>query len=105
MTAPVQVDNITFDDTTDFNAFVHEVLNGGGGVSSNRGDSAPLDWIFRAYEQVRGTAYGDRLSRGVASCLDAAEPMVRAQALVFFQSQPRAAGAERIDALVAGDRA
>jgi hypothetical protein len=105
MTAPVRVDSVTFDDTTDFDAFVHDVLRGGGGVGSARGDSAPLDWIFRAYEQLRGTPYADRLSRGVAACLDAAEPDVQTQALVFFQSQPAAAGGERIDDMVAGDRA
>jgi hypothetical protein len=105
MTTPVRVDNVTFDDTTEFNAFVHDVLRGGGGVGSNRGDSAPLDWIFRAYEQVRNTPYADRLSRGVAACLEAPEPDVQTQALVFFQSQPGAAGGERIDELVAGDRA
>ena len=105
MTAPVQIDNVTFDDTTDFDRFVHDVLIGEGGVGSNRGDSAPLDWIFRAYEQLSKTPYAGKLSRGVAACLQAAEPAVRAQALVFFQAQPRAAGAERIDELVAADRA
>jgi hypothetical protein len=30
---------------------------------------------------------------------------VRAQALIFFQSQPEAAGGERVDDLLAGDRA
>ena len=104
MTAPVRVDHVTFGDATDFDTFVHEVLCGGGGVGASRGDRAPLDWIFRAYEQLRNTPYADRLSRGVAACLAAAEPEVRAQALVFFQSQPRAAGSERIDDLVAADR-
>lgn len=100
----VKVDNITFDDATDFDRFVHDVLIGEGGVSSNRGDSAPLDWIFRAYEQLGSSPFASRLSKGVAACLKASEPEVRAQALVFFQSQPRAAGAERIDELVATDR-
>ncbi len=105
MTAPVRVDNLTFDDATDFGSFVHDVLRGGGGVGSMRSDNAPLDWIFRAYEQLRNTPYADRLSRGVAACLEAPEPDVQTQALVFFQSQPGAAGGERIDELVAGDRA
>jgi hypothetical protein len=105
MTAPVHVDNVTLDDTTDFDAFVHDVLRGGGGVGSSRSDNAPLDWIFRAYEQLRDTPYADRMSRGVAACLDASDPDVQTQALVFFQSQPRAVGGERIDDLVAGDRA
>jgi hypothetical protein len=105
MTAPVQVENVAFDDATDFDAFVHDVLRGGGGVGSRPSDNAPLDWIFRAYDQLRSTPYGDRLSRGVAACLEANEPDVQTQALVFFQSQPSAAGGERIDDLVAGDRA
>jgi hypothetical protein len=105
MTAPVVVDNVAFDDATDFDRFVYDVLRGQGGVGSSRADNAPLDWVFRAYEQVRNTPYADRLSRGVAACLTAAEPEVRTQALVFFQSQPRAAGGDRIEELLAGDRA
>ena len=104
MPAPMQVDTVTFSDTTDFAALVREVLAGGGGVSALPSDAQPLDWVFRAYQHVRGTDYADRLSRGVADCLTAPEPEIRGQALVFFQSQPRAAGGERVRDLVAGDR-
>jgi hypothetical protein len=105
MIAPVRVDTVTFDEATDFDGFVHGVLDGGGGIGSFRDDNAPLDGIVRIYEALRSTLYADRLTRGVAACLTAARPEVRSQALVFFQSRPRVAGGDRIDELVAGGRA
>lgn len=50
------------------------------------------------------STYADRLAQGVADCLTAPELEVRAQALVFFQSKPRAAGGELVRDLVVGDR-
>lgn len=100
-----RVDNLTLTATTDFAALVREVLLGGGGVGSLPSDCFPVDWVFRAYGELHGTPFGDLLSRGVAACLTAPEPDVRAQALMFFQSQPEAAGSERVDALLTGDRA
>jgi hypothetical protein len=82
-----------------FEALALDVLRGGGSVGSLRSDSAPLDGIFRLYDE-----HGDPLAKGVAACLTAAEPKVRAQALVFFQRHPQAAGGETVDDLVAGDR-
>jgi hypothetical protein len=105
MTAPVTVDNVTLGDATDFAALAHEVLLGGGGVGARRSDNFPLDWILRAYDELAGSPYADRLARGVASCLTAPEAEVRAQALVFFQRHPAGPAGERIDELVAaGDR-
>ena len=98
------IDGVTLTDQTDFAAFARDVLRGEGGVGSRRGDSQPLDWILRAYTELAGSPLGDRLARGVAECLTAPEPAVRAQALVFFQGNPRAAGGERVCDLVAGDR-
>ncbi|MBP2324168.1 hypothetical protein JOF56_004553 [Kibdelosporangium banguiense] len=104
MTPPIVVDTLTFNDDTDFEALTAEILSGGGGVGSNRGDSHPLDWINRAYNQVKPTPYACRLAQGVASCLTAANPRIRAQALVFFQTHPSACGADRITTLAAGNR-
>src|SRR5579862_481878 len=59
VSAPVRVDNITLSDATDFDGFVLEVLRGRGGVGSLRSDNAPVDWIFRAYDQLKGTPYAD----------------------------------------------
>ncbi len=100
-----RVDNVTLTVTTDFAAFVREVLLGGGGVGSLPSDCFPVDWVFRAYGELHGTPFADLLSRGVAACLTAPEPDVRAQALIFFQSQPEAAGSECIDNLLTEDRA
>jgi hypothetical protein len=69
-----------------------------------RSDSEPLDWIFRAYKAVAGSPYAGLLARGVAACMTAPEPEVRAQALVFFQTHADAEGGERVCELVAGDR-
>jgi hypothetical protein len=102
---PRRVDNVTLTATTDFAALVRAVLLGGGGVGSLPSDCFPVDWVFRVYRELHGTAFAELLSRGVAACLTAPEPDVRAQALIFFQSQPEAAGGERVDDLLAGDRA
>jgi len=104
MLAPRTIDNVTLTEQTEFAAFVREVLLGGGGVGSRPSDHQPLDWILRAYAELAGSPYADLLARGVAACLTAPEPAVRGQALVFFQSQPRAAGGDRVCDLVAGDR-
>lgn len=101
---PRTIDNVTLTERTDFPAFVRDVLLGGGGVGSLRSDSEPLDWVFRAYKALAGSPYAGRLARGVAACLTAPEPEVRAQALVFFQTHPDAEGGERVCELVAGDR-
>lgn len=104
MTAPRTIDGVTLSDQTDFAAFVHDVLRGGGGVGSLPSDNRPLDWILRAYAELAGSPYADRLAEGVAASLTAREPEVRAQALVFFQLNPRAAGHDRIRDLITGDR-
>jgi hypothetical protein len=104
MTAPVRVDTVTFTDATDFDALAHQVLRGDGGFGAYPSDNAPVDWVFRAYDQVLGTPFAGRLSAGVAACLTCAEPEVRAQALLFFQTWPHAAGCERILDLLTGDR-
>ena len=96
---------MTLTATTDFATLVREILLGGGGVGSLPSDCFPVDWIFRAYRELHTNPFADLLSHGVAACLTAPEPDVRAQALIFFQSQPEAAGSERVDELLAGDRA
>jgi hypothetical protein len=100
-----RVDNVTLTMTTDFAALVHDVLLGGGVVGSLPSDCFPVDWVFRAYRELRGTPFADLLSLGVAACLTAPEPDIRAQALIFFQSEPDAAGSACVDDLLAGDRA
>lgn len=98
------IDGVTLTDQTDFAALARDVLRGGGAGGARRGDSQPLDWILRAYQELASSPYAERLAHGVASCLNAPEPAVRSQALVFFQGNPRAAGGERVRDLVAGDR-
>ena len=106
MASATRIDHVELTDATDFRAFVLDVLRGGGGVGSRRSDNFPVDWIFRAYDQLtaESSPFAVQLSLGVAAALTASEPKVRAQALVFFQRHPRGAGGERIDDLVAGDR-
>jgi hypothetical protein len=104
VTDAVQVDRTTLTGETDFAALALDVLSGGGSYGSYPSDSYPLDWVFRACQELHGTPWVDRLSGGVAACLTARSELVRAQALVFFQSRPGAVGGERIAELVAGDR-
>jgi hypothetical protein len=100
----VRVDTVELTDRTNFTGLVHDALLGrvGGGL---RSDGAPIDWVFRAHTELAGSVYADRLAQGVSTCLTAPEPGVRAQALVFYQARPDAAGAGRLLDLVAGDRA
>jgi hypothetical protein len=88
--APVRVDNLVLTVDTDFGALVHDILLGGGGVGSLRSDNFPLDWVFRAYEYLRGTPYAGLLAGGVAANLEAAEAEVRDQARIFFEHHPGA---------------
>ena len=105
-TGSVVVDDVSLTDATDFDRLALDALRGGGQFGSRRGDNFPVDWIFRAYDELkaRSSPFADRPAAGVAACLTAPEPEVRAQALVFFQRHPRAAGGERVVDLVAGDR-
>lgn len=103
MSEPLRVDNELLTDATDFDALALAALRGDAG-GSLRSDNFPLDWVLRAYHALHGSAYADRLARGVATCLTAAEPAVRAQALVFYESHPTAAGGERVNFLVADDQ-
>jgi len=52
------------------------------------GDEA---WLLVAHDLLKR---GDRFSRGVAACLTDSDSRVRAQALLFFEAFPEAAGAE-----------
>ncbi len=103
---PVMVDHTTLTEATDFDALALEALRGGGGWGSLPSDNFPLDIVFRIYHELQQTSppFAQRLARGVASCLTADDPEVRAQAIVFFDNTPDAAGGERINDLVAGDR-
>ncbi len=103
-TPPVRVDIVTFDDELDFEALAHHVLSGRGGYGSLRNDNYPLDWIERAYRQVEQTPYAVRLAHGVAQCLTAPEPLIRSQAMIFFQGHRHAACGNRVVTLLAGDR-
>jgi hypothetical protein len=104
MTDPVIIDTIEVTDATDFDQVVHDALAGKGGFGSHKYDIAPLDWVLRAYRQVRGTPVADRIGRGVATNLTDEDPAIRSQAIMFFPDFPEAAGIERLTDLVAGDR-
>ena len=101
--APLKIDDFTeLRADTDFVAFVHDRLSGGGVAIA--GDQRPFDLLERAYEAARGSAYQDRLSEGAAACLTDDDPAVRAYALLFFQTYPSAKGGERVVELAKGDR-
>jgi hypothetical protein len=101
--APVTVDTEVLTERTDFADLAHRALLGTAG-GALRSDCFPVDWVFRAYHEVAGTRYADLLAYGVAACLTAPEPEVRAQALIFFGAEPAAAGGERLAAVAAANR-
>jgi hypothetical protein len=76
-------------------AAVRDALVGGAGFGSLPGDQAPLDGVVRAFESLVGER-AEELSRGVAACLADDDAGVRAQALLFFERFPAAAGAEAL---------
>lgn len=104
MSAPVRFDNVTFSDSFDFDGFARRQLLDEAGTGAMPSDVTPVDWLLRAYGTLRGTPFGDSLSRGVAKQMTAPEPFVRFQTMVFLENFPHAAGAERAEQLVAQDR-
>ena len=64
----------------------------------------PLESVMKAFRKHLGTPRGDRFSRGVAACLTDDDPRVRAQALLFFEAFPEAAGAELLVTLARSRR-
>jgi hypothetical protein len=88
--APRRVDTEVLTEQTDFAVLAHKALLGQIG-GSLRGDNFPLDWVLRAYRELAGSPYAQRLADGVARCLTAPEPEVREQARIFFEAVPDAA--------------
>lgn len=105
MSEPVQIDSITFDDALDFKAFVRDVLAGKSGVPERPDDPLPVAWLDRAYPRLAPTPYADKLGRAVADALTDADPSVRLQALMFFEHNPTAAGADRVVVLARNQHA
>lgn len=84
------IDGIELTEGTDFADLAHRALTGAVG-GALRSDCFPLDWALRVYRELAGSPYAEMLADGVAACLTAAEPEVREQARIFFDSQPSAA--------------
>ncbi|MBI2566944.1 MAG: hypothetical protein HYV63_07945 [Candidatus Schekmanbacteria bacterium] len=61
-------------------------------------------WLASLYARLAGGPAEGDVSRAVAACLSDPEPRVRAWAVSFFRSFPRAEGGERIQDLLKGDR-
>lgn len=85
----------------DYHDLAQNVLSGRLG-ELRRDDPYPVEWFFRAVDEAG--PHLDALTRGLSQCLDDADPLVRRQAMLFFQHHPNAAGAERVEALAQGDR-
>jgi hypothetical protein len=90
---------------SDLSALVASIranLQGSGSLPSEPADHAPLDSVLRAYQSVadRGT-----FSRAVAACLTDEDASVRAQAALFFEKFPDAAGGEELVKVAEASRA
>jgi hypothetical protein len=102
---PLRIDaNNSFDRDTDLAALVRENLLGGGTLPSTRQDAAPLDSVERAYRATAGTAYERPFARAVLACATDADPSVRGQALLFFETFRDADGAEELTRLASERR-
>jgi hypothetical protein len=93
----VQIDSsVTVDPATDFVDLARRGLRGEVGIAV-QADQAPLDWVKRAYERLRGSPnLAENLARGVAAAITDGDEKVRAQALMFFESYPSAPGRELV---------
>src|SRR5512146_1240420 len=96
---PIRIDGVTLARDVDFTALARDILTGRAG---DAGPNAiwPLDWLWRNYPRLIGTAYAAPLSRGVTGCLDDEDPAILSQAFAFFQEHSTAAGAEHVEDVV-----
>jgi hypothetical protein len=101
---PFVFGDITFTDSTDYAELARRALKDWA-FGAMRWDVSALNGVERVLDLLRETPHAQRLVEGIAACLTDPDPLVRSEALTFFSSHPRAAGAERIVDLVAGDRA
>jgi len=100
MIPPLTVQRKTLTESTDFDALAAEALAGNAALEMWPDDISPLASVFRFYDQIASSPYGDRFARGVANAITSANPTVRYNALLFFEKYPLAAGGERIDSIV-----
>lgn len=93
----VQIDtSVAVDQATDFVELARRGLRGEVGIAQ-QSDQAPLDWVKRAYELLRGSPdLAEKFARGVAATITDGDAKVRAQALMFFESYPIAPGRELV---------
>jgi hypothetical protein len=104
VTVPIRVDTETFSEQFDFSGFAHRLLLNQSGVGTLPGDQGPLDWLERALPLLSASPFEARLTRAIAECLTAPEPLARREALRFFEKFPHVEGAERVVELARGDR-
>jgi len=99
----IDYDGVEFSDDVDFVDLARKALlwKLGGSLPS---DLDALDWVERVYQALEGSPYHDRLARAISVCLTDDDPVVRREALMFFEQFPQAAGGERILDLASDDR-
>lgn len=96
MADPIDVDGIRLTDDLDFTIFARDALRGGAGLPGRPSDMSPLEAIDRLYSKLRGTAFADRLSEGIAENISSSDPEVRKWAVIFMENHPMAKGHEKL---------
>ncbi|MEO7096505.1 MAG: hypothetical protein ABI175_24820 [Polyangiales bacterium] len=81
----VSIDDVTFDEETDFAGFVRDLLSGRVTTGVNVWkDRFHLTALLRIHERLEAGPLAASLQRGVIACLDDQNPLVRVQALAFL---------------------
>ncbi|MBM4438606.1 MAG: hypothetical protein FJ029_15595, partial [Actinobacteria bacterium] len=104
-TLPLDLDGIRIAPDTDFPALMRRTLAGWSPELARPGErSSPVGWAIKLFVRLLDTGIEQRVSTAAAACITDADPRVRAAALWFVAAFPEAAGAERVEDHVAGDR-
>ncbi len=79
------IDGVTIDDTTDIARLVDNALHGRLGSSRSATDVGPLEWMFRAWPQIRDSKFWLKFGNAVAYQIATTDdPEARLNALLFI---------------------
>lgn len=104
-TLPFDLDGVRIASNTDFGELMRRTLGGWIPEAARPVErECPVGWAIKLYVRLLDTGLEDAVSRAVARLGTDPDPRVRAAALWFLALFPEAAGAERVEDVVTGDR-